>query len=324
MLQTPVAFIIFNRPDLTSRVFAEIRRAKPRRLLVIADGPRQDRSGEAERCAMTRAIIEQVDWDCEVLRNFSHVNLGCGRRVASGLEWVFEQTTEAIILEDDCVPHPTFFPFCEALLDRYRDDERVMHIGGNGFQFGRTDQSSSYFFSRYFPSWGWASWRRAWRHYDLEIALWPSLRHTDWLREFLDDERLLEYWQLRFDRAHAGVDVVNTWDLQWTFTCWLQNGLAILPYRTLVSNVGFGPEATHTRSASVPLANLPTAPMQFPLKHPPYVFRDREADRGFTEQLIRPRLRRRPGLYGRVSGRARAVPASIWKAFGATRSLLLR
>ena len=303
VLDKPVALLIFNRPDTTEQVFAEIARARPRKLLVIADGPRAARDGEAERCAAARAVIERVDWDCEVLRHFSDVNLGCGRRVASGLSWLFEQVDAAIILEDDCVPHPTFFRFCDELLDRYHDDERVMQIGGGGYQLGSGRQPFSYFFSRHCPSWGWASWRRAWRHYDLGISLWPSLRETDWLRDVFDDERLIEHWRTRFDRAHEGVDVVNTWDLQWTFTCWTHTGLSVLPYRTLVSNVGFRPDATHTRRSSHRLASLPMTAMPFPLQHPPCVLRDREADRIFTEHVIMPRLRQRPSLYGRLRHR---------------------
>src|SRR6267142_406558 len=136
-LKTPITFIIFNRPDTTARVFAEIARAKPPKLLIVADGPRVDRMGEAERCAQTRAVVERIDWNCEVLTNYSSVNLGCRNRVASGIDWVFEQVEESIILEDDCVPHPTFFRFCEELLERYRDDERVSQIGGANFQLGR-------------------------------------------------------------------------------------------------------------------------------------------------------------------------------------------
>src|SRR5512139_3287315 len=171
-LKTPVAFIIFNRPDTAERVFAEIAKARPPKLLVVADGPRANRSGEAEKCAATRAIIDRVDWDCEVLTNFSDTNLGCKNRVSSGIDWVFEQVPEAIILEDDCLPHPTFFRFCEELLERYRDDERIGMISGDNFQLGQKRTDASYYFSRYNHIWGWASWRRAWRHYDREASAW--------------------------------------------------------------------------------------------------------------------------------------------------------
>src|SRR4029453_18315014 len=156
MLRTPVAFFIFNRPEATARVFGEIAKVKPARLFVIADGPRQSRLGEAEKCAAARAIIERVDWDCEILKNYSDVNVGCGIRIATGISWVFEQVEAAIILEDDCLPHQTFFRFCEELLEKYRDDEGVMHIAGNNLLFGRRQMPFSYCFSYFTPSWGWA------------------------------------------------------------------------------------------------------------------------------------------------------------------------
>src|SRR5215831_3805810 len=158
-MRTPVALIIFNRPDVTERVFAEIAHARPRKLLVIADGPRFNRPGEAEKCTATRAIIDRVNWECEVLKNYSDVNLGCGGRESSAMIWIFEQAEEAIILEDDTLPQPTFFRFCEELLEKYRDDERVMHISGDNWLFGQKRISDSYFFSHYCLSWGWASWR---------------------------------------------------------------------------------------------------------------------------------------------------------------------
>ena len=144
-LKTPVAFIIFNRPDTTERVFAEIVKAKPPKLLVVGDGPRANREGDAAKVAAARAITKRVDWPCEVLTNFSEVNLGCKVRVSSGLDWVFEQVPEAIILEDDCLPHQTFFRFCEELLERYRDDQRIGMISGDNFQFGHTINDDSYF-----------------------------------------------------------------------------------------------------------------------------------------------------------------------------------
>ena len=275
-LDVPVAFLVFNRPDTTERVFAEIARAKPAKLLVVADGPRSNRPGEAEKCAETRAIIESVDWNCEVLTNYSDVNLGCKRRVSSGLDWVFENVEEAIILEDDCVPHPTFFRYCEELLDRYRDDRRIMAISGDNFQFGRRRSPYSYYFSRYNHEWGWATWRRAWQHYDVTMSVWPEIRDGAWLQDILGKTMQGAYWHRAFDTVYEGK--IDTWDYQWTFACWLQNGLTILPNVNLVSNIGYGEAATHTRSTESPLANMRIEAIQFPLMHPPYVIRDTVAD----------------------------------------------
>lgn len=283
MLRTPVAFIIFNRPDTTQRVFEAIRQAQPSKLLVIADGPRQDRLGEAEKCDAVRAIVEQVDWECQVFKNYSEVNLGCKRRVASGLDWVFETVEEAIILEDDCLPHPTFFRFCEELLEYYRDDKRVMTISGNNFQFGRNSTEYSYYFSRYNHIWGWATWRRAWKYYDVTMKAWESLRETNWLYSFLGNQLVAKHWHRVFQQAFEGR--IDTWDYAWTFTCWSQNALSILPRVNLVSNIGFGLEATHTKEAQSQFSNMPTFRLDFPLRYPELMIKNFDADR-FTESIM--------------------------------------
>lgn len=284
-MRAPVAILIFNRPDVTERVFAEIALARPPKLFVIADGPRPERPGEAEKCAATRAIFDRVDWKCDVLKNYSEVNLGVGRRPATGIRWVFEQVDEAIILEDDCLPDPTFFRYCDELLEEYRDDERVMHISGDNWHFGQRQTPFSYFFSCYCYSCGWASWRRAFRHYDPEIRLWPALRDTSWLLDILGDSRAVEFWQSKFD-LHYNVGIANTgWDWPWLFACWAHHGLSILPATNLISNIGFGADATHTKRTNDKRANVPTAAMTLPLHHPPYMVRDMEADHKIVEQV---------------------------------------
>lgn len=278
MVNTPVALIIFNRPDTTKQVIAEIAKVKPSKLYVIADGPREGHPEDVEKCSAAREVIEGVDWKCEVTKNYSDVNLGCGKRPATGISWVFEHVEEAIILEDDCVPHPTFFRFCEELLEIYRHDERIMMIGGRSNLYDQERTQYSYYFSRFSSCWGWSTWRRAWRHHDMEINLWPSLRDTSWLLDILSDPVEIEFWRNIFDKAYTGAGNADYWDFQWAFTCWAHNGLTILPTKELVSNIGFGEEATHTKSFNDKRANLPVAEMVFPLKHPPYMVRDREAD----------------------------------------------
>ena len=276
-LSTPVALLIFNRPKTTEKVFRQIAQARPKKLLVVADGARKDRDGEAEKCAEARAIVERIDWDCELLTNYSDVNLGTKRRVSSGLDWVFEEVEEAIILEDDCLPHPTFFPFCEAQLARYRHDERISMISGTNLQFSRKRTPYSYYFSRYHHIWGWASWRRAWQHYDVRMSLWPEVRDEKWLDDLLGDPKLARGWRQIFEDMYQ--ERIDTWDYQWVFACWMQNRLAIVPNQNLISNIGFGNDATHTRNRHSIEANLATAPMAFPLDHPPYVWPHAEADR---------------------------------------------
>lgn len=281
-LTTPVALLIFNRPETTGRVFAAIRQAKPPKLLVVADGPRTDKPGEAEKCRQARAIINQVDWECEVLTNYSEVNLGCRHRVSSGLDWVFDQVETAIILEDDCLPHPTFFRYCQELLEQYHDEQSIMMISGNNFQ-GRRPTEYSYYFSRYIHIWGWASWRRAWRKYDHGMALWPELRDSGWLSELLENHQAAAWWSKVFQSVYDGV--LNTWDVIWLYSLWRNQGLTILPLVNLVSNIGFGDSATHTTMADSPQANMAVAAMGFPLQHPPVIVRHSQAD-NFTEATI--------------------------------------
>ncbi len=272
--------MIFNRPDTTQRVFEEIRKARPPLLLVVADGPRPDHSRDAEQCAKTRAIIDQVNWDCDIRRNYSEFNLGCRERVSSGLDWVFNDVEEVIILEDDCLPHPTFFHFCEELLQRYRSDNRIGHIGGVNFQFGRKRGPYSYYFSRYEHIWGWASWRRAWRGYDPALASWPKAREEKLLERFLGDRSLVGYWTSIFEKVYRRQ--IDTWDYQWTFHCWTQNRFAIIPNVNLISNIGFDTNATHTMGQSK-FNNMKTEEMMFPLSHPPLIARDSAADK-YTEK----------------------------------------
>ncbi|GBL17045.1 hypothetical protein MTo_04372 [Microcystis aeruginosa NIES-1211] len=282
-LTTPVAFLIFNRPDTTARVFEAIRQAKPPKLLVVADGPRPDRPDDIEKCKAARAIIEGVDWDCEVLKNYSDLNLGCRKRVSSGLDWVFEMVEEAIILEDDCVPDPTFFRFCEELLEYYRHDQRITVISGNNFQLGKKRTDYSYYFSRYNHCWGWATWRRAWQYYDGEMKHWPQVRDGDWLTAILEETQAVKYWTKIFQTTYDNKN--DSWAYRWTFSCWIQNGLTILPNVNLVSNIGFREDATHTIGSKSRLANLPVKEMNFPLKHPPFLIRDEAAD-SYTQKNI--------------------------------------
>jgi len=279
-LKAPVAFFVFNRPYTTEKVFEAIRQAKPTKLLVVADGPRADRPGEVEKCAAARAIIDRVDWDCEVLKNYSDVNQGCKLRVSSGLDWVFDTVEEAIILEDDCLPHSTFFRFCEELLEKYRGDERIVMISGVNFQFGRKRTSYSYYFSRYTHIWGWASWRRAWKYYDVTMKLWPTIKEGGWLQDILGNSQTGKYWGNIFQSVYDGK--INTWDYQWTLACWVQGGLCILPNTNLVSNIGFGHNSTHTTGESK-FSNMQTEPVNYPLVHPPFILRDERADI-FTEK----------------------------------------
>lgn len=276
-LKTPLLLLIFNRPDTTQRVFAEIRKARPKKLFISSDGARKNREGEYEKCQAARDVIKQVDWDCQVFTNFRDKNLGCKVAVSSGIEWFFENVEEGIILEDDTLPHPTFFRFCEELLEKYRDDERVSIISGDNFQFGRRRNSYSYYFSRYHHIWGWASWRRFWKSYDVDMKLWPEIRDGGWLNDLLGGEKAsVEFWMRAFEGVYQGK--VDTWDYQLTFAAWVQGCLSIISNVNLISNIGYGPDATRTTGESK-FANMKTEAIAFPLLHPRYILRDSGADR---------------------------------------------
>jgi len=295
-MKTPVAFLIFNRPDTTQHVFEAIRQAKPPKLLVVADGPRGDRPEEAEKCAAARKIIETVDWDCEVLKNYSETNLGCKNRVSSGLDWVFEQVEAAIILEDDCLPDPSFFPFCEELLERYRDDKRIMHISGDNFQFGRKRTEYSYYFSIYNHCWGWATWRRAWQCYDVDMQYWQKIKKERQLSSILHSYLAVQYWHKKFDQTYN--NHIDTWDYCWTLSCWQQNALSILPEVNLVSNIGFDVESTHTKNKSSPYSRMRKQNVSLPLNHPPFLLPNKKADT-FTQ-------RTKFGLFSRMKNRLKS------------------
>jgi hypothetical protein len=291
MTRTPVVLIIFRRPDLTARVLRAIAQARPSKLLVVADGPRPGHPDDEQACGAARSVIDRVDWECEVLRNFSDVNLGCGRRPATGISWAFEHVDEAIILEDDCVPLPSFFRFCDEMLERHRDDERVMHVSGSTLRRQPISIPHSYFFSQFNIAAGsWATWRRAWRLFDASVRLWPSLRDTSWLHDRLGSDAAVRYWAHEFQVAYERDGDVDYWDHQWTFACWANSGLSIAPRTNLAANVGAGADATHMTGAGDPILNVPVQDASFPLVHPPSVVQSWDADREFLRTMVLPRL----------------------------------
>jgi hypothetical protein len=306
-LDVPVALLIFNRPDTTAQVWKKIAAARPRHLLVVADGPRPDRAGEAGACSTARAVTERVDWPCEVRRTYADRNMGCAERVASGLGWVFEQVEEAIILEDDCVPDPSFFPFCREVLLRYRHDDRVAAVSGDNFLGGGPRTGSSYYFSLVCHVWGWATWRRSWRHFDPDMRRWPELRARGWLRELWPDPAMARYWTDIFDRAHRRE--IDTWDYAWNFSCWREGAVTATPTVNLVSNIGFDQRATHTAAASR-VSGIPAGTMEFPLTHPPSIVRDTGAERDAYRMGQTPPPR--PTLFSRAWRRMRRSLLHTW------------
>lgn len=246
-MNTPILFLIFNRPDTTQKVFDAIRKAQPKQLFVAADGARIDRGGDKEKCEITRNIIKQVDWDCEVKTLFRNENLGCGKAVSGAITWFFENVEEGIILEDDCLPNSDFFIYCKEMLDYYRNNRDVMFIGGDNFQKGKKWGDASYYFSAYNHVWGWATWKRTWDIYDFKLnnINWDEI--NDILNFYFNSTPQINYWKNIFKRM-KGDNPIDTWDYQLTLSIWKNKGISIIPNVNLVSNIGFGVQATHTNN----------------------------------------------------------------------------
>lgn len=278
-VQSPVLFLVFNRPSTTQRVFQAIREAQPAQLYIVADGPRQNKAGEAERCEEVRHIVSQVDWPCEVKKMFREENMGCGRGVPHGIDWFFLQVEEGIILEDDCLPSPDFFKFCDELLSKYREDTRVMQIGGNNFVPAiERPNHYSYHFSRHNYIWGWATWSRAWALYDRHMKQFDEVTQKHLLDHYFKsfDER--DYFDYVFGKILEDIENPFTWDYQWEFSKMTQAGLTVVPATNLVINLGFGAEATHTFNQHDHILAMEHEKLDFPLQHPPFMMIDNKTE----------------------------------------------
>ena len=283
MFNTPILFLIFNRPEITQRVFEEIKKQKPKYLFVAADGSRPYILEDIERCKLTRnLVIEGIDWDCEVKTLFRDENLGCGVAVSEAITWFFKNVEQGIILEDDCLPHFSFFEFCETLLDKYKEDENVYVISGNNFQDGIKRGNASYFFSNYSHIWGWASWRRAWNSYDFDLKQLDLFKKKKLIKKIDNRAVFKNYWFVILEKVAN--KTIDTWDYQWMFAIWNNRGLTVLPNVNLISNIGFGKDATHTIEVS-PLAKMKTKDIGL-IIHPKSIKVDKKADRYSSEKVF--------------------------------------
>ena len=230
----------------------------------------------SKNATMYKKIIRKIDWDCEVSILSHDENVGHKIGTIAAIDWFFSQVNEGIILEDDCVPDHTFFAFCQELLEYYRDDKRIFMISGDNFQHGRKRTGYSYYFSRFTPVWGWATWKRSWEKYDPYMRLWPQIRQGEWLVDILHDKKTVKHWKRVFDLTYANSDTI--WDWQLMFACWMEGASAVLPCDNLVSNIGFGEDAVHLNVKESHVKDLATVPMRVPLQHPPFIIRDFQAD----------------------------------------------
>jgi len=242
--QNAVLMLVFNRPHLTQRVFDEVRRVRPPRLYVAGDGPRLDNPNDLELTRLTRAIFDQVDWPCELHTRFLDQNFGCRLGVSSGITWFFEHEEQGIILEDDVLPIQEFFVYCDEMLKRYADERQVMSVSGCNLIRPWYEFNTLYGFSRYMCVWGWASWRRAWQHYDEKISDWPVTRLNGFPGGHVYRGVAKYFWRQVFDLVYSGN--IGTWDHQWVYAHWRKSAFTIIPSESLIVNLGFGEDATHT------------------------------------------------------------------------------
>lgn len=315
-LKTPIVLIIFNRPDCVKKSLECIAKARPTNLFVVADGPREGHPTDFEKCRETREIVDSLSWDwpCEIKKNYSDTNLGCGYRPATGISWAFEHVESAIILEDDCLPNDTFFRYAEEMLELYNEDDRVMCISGTNNRTEPLNIPHSYCFSNFPAIWGWATWKRAWDRFDIAVTEWGNLKESDWIEKKLSPAYLSDYFRSAFDTAFEKKGNTSIWDYQWNFAIWSHDGLCIFPRTNLVTNIGWGPDGTHTFKEDDPLANRPTQELEFPLQHPPKVETDTGHDRGYVEEVYKPRLVRKtreaPSLAQRLRKRLQRLFAN--------------
>lgn len=281
MFNTPILFLIFNRPSSTERVFDKIREVKPKQLFVAADGPREGNECDEINCKMARAIATNVDWECEVHTLLREGNLGCGLAVSQAVSWFFDHVEEGIILEDDCLPNNSFFQFCKEALEKYRFNQDIFHICGSNYQYGKWRGEGDYYFSKLTHIWGWATWKRAWDKYEFAIDGEDSLL----LKAYpLEGCRILHQEWKRIFRGFR-VNGVDTWDYQWLLSCWKHGGITIIPNKNLIFNLGFGDEATHTTIYPAHYKKIKHEGFLEKIKHPNEITINYKAD--IFEQKVR-------------------------------------
>lgn len=287
-IQTPVLLILFNRFDTALQVIAQLRLAKVQRIYLFSDGPRTNRASESAILnEVQEKILAQIDWPCEIITRFEPKNEGPRLAIGKAITWFFEHEEEGIVLEHDCVPNQSFFHFCQELLTHYRHDERIMHISGDNFQFGNWRGDGSYYFSKLNHIWGFATWRRAWKQYDVAMKAYPEFREKGKVNTQIDFARGQKIWTDTFDKTFSGA--LQTWDYQWTFAMWLKDGFAILPNKNLVSNVGFDALALNTTNPNHRLANMETFDIK-DIAHPSVVEIDAKADKYSINEVFNPTI----------------------------------
>jgi len=299
---TPILLVIFNRPDKVRELVKALAKIQPRNIYITADGPRLHVPTDISRCAEARAVALEIPWKCEVQTKFSDINRGCRYGVTDAIDWFFEQVESGIILEDDCIPNISFFNFCSTLLEKYKNDAQVMRISGNNFQDGTARGEGSYYFSKYTHSWGWATWKRAWNKYKPALERFNEFDKNNQINTLPLSKAAKKFWIKNFRQTIKGDD---SWDSLWLYTVWLNGGLSIIPNKNLVSNIGFGEDATHTKNITHS-SNLNTEALDN-LIYPKEKYSDYEADEYTFKTLFYRSILRR--IFTKIS----AIINKIWR-----------
>ena len=295
----PVALIFFNRPKTLQKVFDEVKKVKPSKLFLIQDGLRSDKPEDSDKIAKCKEIVNQIDWKCDVHKNYSNKNLGCGLRPYTGIDWVFSQVDRAIILEDDCVPSESFFYYCSEMLERYCLDQRIFLITGCNFELETKNCNDSYFFGYSGTNWGWASWRRCWEHMDYNLEFVNDQNTVkllaDKLRMICGKKGLKELDEfIKTNRRIKNGENISYWDVQWQAVRYLHNQLSIIPAKNLITNIGTGEESTHAKDISENITKdtglisffyNQRYELDFPLKHPKYIIQNVEYDKKIDRRI---------------------------------------
>lgn len=270
LCKSPILLIGFNRPDTMQKVFDEVRKAQPHKLYYAVDCARKGMDGEQEKVNMVKEIIKQVDWPCGVHTLFRSENRGCGYGPAEAITWAFENEEHLIVLEDDCVPSQSFFRFCDEMLERYKDDSRVNIISGRSHHAGtKFFQDKDYIFTHYAHTWGWATWKRSWRNFDIFMNDFPDFIQSGGSSNIFFDMKEAEFWDKQFYSTYTQIEkeVTHSWDMQWMYARLKEGGLGIVPAHNLISNIGAG-NGTHT---STEFVDIPSSEMPVVIRHPKFV-----------------------------------------------------
>ena len=273
--KTPILFIIFNRIETTKLVFESIKKIRPEKLYLAADGPRNNNLEEIKKTNEVRNyVISNIDWECQIYKFFNDKNLGCKYGVSGAISWFFENEEKGIILEDDCLPSKSFFWFCDYLLKKYQNENQIMHIAGMTYVEKKNNQENySYHFCKVGGIWGWATWKRAWKKYEIEMDSYPqAIKENVFEDLFIGENKLKTYYQNLFKKNYENR---FSWDYQWTFTKIINNSINIMPSKNLVKNIGYGAYgATHTKDNDYKISKMKLNELNFPLKDPKFLVID--------------------------------------------------